>query len=253
MSDCKMEGVSTISGGVYEKMTVEGVGTCVGDVKAEEMRIGGVFKCMGAVETGLLESDGTVEFRSSIRAKKIVADGVFAAKGDGKIEADEIRSDGVFNCAGPIEAGLMETGGTATVRSNVRAKKLVVDGMLTAKAGKIEADEIICGGFITAGEVSADRIDADGVINAKEIVGDNIVIRSRMNKVVRFFAKKFSNVELIEATTVELHGVLAKSVSGRDIVIGKNCGIDAVDCSGTLRIDPSAQVGKITGEYTMQN
>ena len=36
MSDCSMEGVSKISGGVYDKMTSDGVGTCTGDLKAEE-------------------------------------------------------------------------------------------------------------------------------------------------------------------------------------------------------------------------
>jgi hypothetical protein len=254
MSDCRMEGVSKISGGVYERMTVDGVGTCTGNVKAEEMHISGVFKCLGDVETGLLESDGTATFQSNIRAKKMNVDGVVTVKGEGRIVADEIFSDGVFKCLGEVEVGLLESGGTATFHANIRAKKLVVDGVLTVKGdGRIEADEIVCGGVITAGEVSADRINADGIINAKEIVGDNIIIRSHMNKVLRFFAKKFSNVELIEATTIELYGVIAKSVSGKDIIIGKNCSIDTVDCSGTLAIDKSAQVGKITGEYTMKD
>lgn len=254
MNDCKMEGVCKISGGEFNKMSVDGVGTCTGDVKAEEMRIDGVFKCHGAVDAGLLESDGTAEFRSGIRAKKMNLDGVVNVKGEGRVNADEIFCNGVFTCQGEVEAGLLDIEGTTTIHSNIRAKKLVVDGVLTAKGkSKIESDEIVCGGVISAGEVSADIIDADGVIDATEIVGDKIVIKSRMNKVVRFFAKKFSHVELIEATTIELHGVIAKSVSGRDIVIGKNCGIDNVDCSGILFIDKSAQVGKITGEYTMQN
>ncbi|MEI6101516.1 MAG: hypothetical protein WCP73_06735 [Eubacteriales bacterium] len=230
MSDYNMEGVSKISGGVYDKMTIDGVGTCTGDVKAEEMHISGVFKCLGSVDVGLLESDGTAEFRSSIRAKKMMVEGVVTVKGEGTIKADELFCDGVFKCFGEVEAGLLDTDGTATFHSNIRAKKLVVDGVLTVRdKGRIEADEIICGGVITAGEVSADLINADGIINAKEIVGDKIIIKSHLNKVFRFFAKKFSNVELIEATTIELHGVVAKSVSGRDIIIGKNCGIDSID------------------------
>lgn len=253
MSDWSMDGVSKIGGGVFDKMTVDGVGTCTGDVKAEEIRISGVFKCLGAVETGLLQSDGTAEFRSSIRAKKMVTDGVLTVKGEGRIDADEIFCDGVVKSSGAVEAGLLDTDGTAEF-SSIRAKKLAVDGVLTAKGeGRIEADEIICGGVITASEVSADRINADGIINAKEIVGDSIIIRTGLNKFFLFFAKRFSHIELIEATTIELQAVVAKSVNGKDIVIGKNCSVDSIDCSGTLTIDKSAHVGKITGEYTMQN
>lgn len=223
MNDYNVEGVSKINGGVFGRMRVDGVGTCTDDVKADEMLINGVFKCLGAVEAGLLETEGTAEFRSNIRAKRLVVDGVLTVKADGKIKSEQITCNGVI-----------------TVRGN----------------GIIEADDIKCDGVITANEISADVIYADGVINAKEITGDKITIRSRnhtIDKIARFFWKRFSNVELIEATTIDLRGVIAKSVNGRDIVIGPGCSIDTLDCSGTLIIDKTAEVRNITGEYTKDN
>ena len=199
MIDNHMEGVCKIHGGEFGKLTVDGVGTCTDDIKAESIQINGVFKCVGAVETGLLQSDGTAEFMSNIRAKKIVIDGV------------------------------------ATVKNNA----------------KIEAEEVVCNGVIKAGEISADRINADGVINAKEIVGDNIVIQSCFGRIANFFVRKISNIELIEATTIKLCGVAAKSVNGKDISIGPHCRIDSIDCSGTLSIDKDSTVKTITGNYTM--
>ena len=201
MQDNHLDGVCKIHGGEFGKLTVDGVGTCTDDIKAESMLISGVFKCMGAIDTGLLQTDGTAEIRSSVRAKKIITDGIL------------------------------------TVRDGAR----------------IEADEIECDGIIRAGEVSADVIRAEGVINAKEIVGDRICIRSTAGRIARFFCKRFSNIELIEATTVEISGVTAKSVNGKDIIIGPQCQIDTVDCSGTLFIDKSSSVKTITGEYVRKS
>ncbi len=201
MHDYNMEGIGKINGGEFATVTVDGVGTCTDDLKAETMRI-----------------------------------------------------NGVFNCRGSLEAGFLQTDGTANVHSHIRAKKVVVEGMLTVRdEGKIEAEEIECDGVIKAGEISADVINAEGFINAREIVGDRIMIKSMNHKVVRFFTRRFSHIELIEATSIELQGVVAKAVNGQDIVIGPNCMIDSIDCSGTLTVHKSSSVKTMTGGYTMKN
>lgn len=201
MHDYNMEGIGKISGGEFGLVTVDGVGTCTDDMKAETMRINGVFKCQGSLEAGFLQTDGTANVFSNIRAKKLVVEGVLTVRGDGKIEAGEIECDGV----------------------------------------------------IKAGEISADIIHADGFINAREIVGDRIVIKSMTHKFVQFFTRRFSHIELIEATSIELHGVVAKTVNGQDVVIGPNCIIDNVDCSGTLTVHKNSCVKNMTGGYTMKN
>ncbi len=201
MADYRMEGICKIGGGEFGSMTVDGVGTCTGDIKAESIRINGVFKCQGAVEAGTIKSDGTADFDSNIRAGKINVDGVLNAKGD----------------------------------------------------AKIEAEEIVCNGVIRAEEISADMIRADGVINAKEITGDNISINSCAHLFAKFFLKRFSHIDLIEATRIELNGVVAKTVNGKDVRIGPSCEIENLDCSGTLFIDKKSNVKNLTGEYTMSN
>jgi cytoskeletal protein CcmA (bactofilin family) len=201
MYDYNMEGIGKINGGEFGTVTVDGVGTCTEDLKAETIRVNGVFKCRGT-----------------------------------------------------LEAGFMQTDGTAEVNAYIRAKKMVVEGMLTVRGeGKIEAGEIECEGMIKAGEISADIINADGFINAREIVGDRIVIRSHSNRIAQFFTKRFSHIELIEATNIEIHGVVAKAVNGQNIVIGPNCIIDSVDCSGTLTVHDSSSIKTMTGDYTMKN
>ncbi len=184
----------------------------------------------------------------------IKVEGVGNCSGD--IKADMLIIEGVFNCKGGLEVNMLDCEGVADFQSNIRAKKIVVEGVLNAKKdSKIEAEEIICEGVIkTGGEVSADIIQAEGYISADEIVGDKIFIDSDYHP--RLFSRMFrrwrSEVRLIEATNIELRGVSAASVNGKDIIIGPDCKIDSIDCSGTLSIDRSSQVGKITGEYTMR-
>ncbi len=182
----------------------------------------------------------------------MTVDGVSTCTDD--LKAENMRINGVFKCQGSLEAGFLQTDGTAEVNAHLRAKKLVVEGVLTVRGeGKIEAGEIECDGVIKAGEISADVIHADGFVNAHEIVGDRITIRSHTNRIAQFFTKRFSHIELIEATTIELHGVVAKTVNRQDIVIGPNCIIDNVDCSGTLTVHKSSSVKNTTSDYSIKN
>ncbi|WP_066645590.1 polymer-forming cytoskeletal protein [Christensenella timonensis] len=167
----------------------------------------------------------------------------------GDLEAESIEVDGTFKCEGNVKTGLFDCDGSAKLHGNLEAKKIDVDGLLSVKSGKIEAEEIDCDGLIdVGGEVSADIIQADGYIRAKEIVGDRVSIKSHMGRLVKVLNKK-SEIGMIEATTVDLEGVWANTVNGRDITIGPRCEIKTVDCNGTLYIDEKATVGEITGNF----
>lgn len=174
-------------------------------------------------------------------------DGVVTCTGD--IEAKSIKVDGVFKCHGKVTSDSFDCDGTAEFDFDITAKKIKVDGL--AKMERLEADEIHCNGMIDAQyEVSADLVDADGFINAKEIVGDHIRINSHRGKLMAILPGKRSKIDLIEATTIELRGVTAQTVNGKDIKIGPYCRIKNVDCSGTLFIDKKADIQSITGSYT---
>jgi len=181
---------------------------------------------------------------------KLDINGVCTVEGD--LKADTIKIDGVCSCNGNVEAERFECDGVLTINGNLRAGTIDIDGVVTVNGNKIEADRIDCDGVLSVdGEISADVIDADGKLNAKEIVGDRIRIKSYWKRgIVALLFKigekksmKFSVIDLIEGTTVELRGVRAKSVNSRDVTIGKNCRIDRVEASGELFIHPSAKTG----------
>jgi cytoskeletal protein CcmA (bactofilin family) len=178
------------------------------------------------------------------------------AKCTGEMKADTLDIDGMFTCRGDITAGVLDCDGMATVTGNIHAQSISIEGMLTIKGGtRLESGSIKCEGMIKIdGEVSADNIDAEGFIMAGEIVGDSIRIRSFPHRSLFFlFRPSRSRISLIEATEVDLRGVVADTVNGKDVRIGPGCRIENLDCSGTLTIHAGARVGRITGEYRQGN
>lgn len=174
----------------------------------------------------------------------------------GNLVAQVIEINGILNCDKNTETGSFDCDGVANVKGNLRADTIEVDGYMNigrkSTNSKLEANEIRCRGVITClgtGEINADLIDAEGYINASEIVGEKVIIRSQTSILMKWLANKWSKVDMIEATTIELSEVTAKVVNGHNIDIGENCVIDKLDCSGRLKIHPTATVKEITGDH----
>lgn len=177
------------------------------------------------------------------------------AKCTGDLTAKDIRVNGTFACDGSITANSISCGGTMRCDSGISVGKLDINGTFRVKQGAdIEAETISCNGTLhTEGQISADFLKARGQVTAHEIVGDHIVIRTKTFLLLRAFSWEKSKIDLIEATTIELSGVVAKSVNGSNITIGPNCQIDTLDCNGELSIHPSSEVSHITGEYSRRD
>ena len=190
--------------------------------------------------------DGISNFRGG-EFDELFIEGICNCSSD--ITASKISIEGIFNCNGNLNADKFSCEGTSQIKGNIRANEIDVSGVAEIK-GRVEADKIMCEGVIRVdGEISADLVQARGAIVAHEILGDKVVIRSEVRSFLRRFLHKYERVNFVEATTVELHRVNAKTVNGHDIYIGHKCKIDRIDCDGTLFIDPTAEVTEIVGEY----
>jgi cytoskeletal protein CcmA (bactofilin family) len=177
-------------------------------------------------------------------------DGMGKCTGD--LSAETVSIDGMFRCSGKLTAKKLHCDGMATFFGDIKAENVEIDGMITvAGESRMEAAEIVCDGYIKlGGEISADVIKADGYISAREITGDNIYIHSRGHRFFGLFHRPHSHIELIEATTVELRGVVAQTVNGRDVTINSGCTIENLDCSGTLYISSGSRVRNISGNFS---
>jgi cytoskeletal protein CcmA (bactofilin family) len=175
-------------------------------------------------------------------------EGICNSRGSIKV-TEKLDVEGIFNCSNDVEANKFICEGTANIKGNMRVREADIEGVVKVD-GRLEADRINCEGVIrVTEEISADLVEARGAVLAREVVGEKVVIRCETNRFWRKFLPGNDELDLIEATTIELRRVHAKVINGHDIRIGHKCRIGHVDCSGTLYIDPTAEVGEITGEY----
>ena len=215
------------------------------------------FSGVGSTKDGKINGVGTIQ---GGKYDTLKIDGVVTIEGD--IEAEILNIDGVCSCNGNLTAKVLDCDGVLTVNGNIRAGKANIDGVVTVEGSKVEADRIDCDGVLSVeGEISADIIEADGKLNAREVVGDHIIIKSYWRTGIRrVFLKfgekieekinknnkvKYSEIGLIEGTSVELRGVHAKSVSGHDVDIGKGCEIESVSATGELHVHPTAKIAEV--------
>ena len=204
MAVTKIKGVSSLGGGKYEELVIDGVVTANGDLEVESLDVDGVVNINGKVDSkSFVKVDGVVTLNDKLRAKTVDVDGVVTIHGN--VEADEVKIDGVVNAKG---------------------------------------------------QVSADLVESHGVFSAEEVVGDKVIIHcEKRNKHIhnlfgfgRKERKDLPKIGTIEATEIDVDGIRADNLNGQNIVIGPECVVENVDCTGRLAIAPDAVVKNINGQ-----
>ena len=217
MQDIKIEGIGKMGAGEYGDIKTDGSGSCEGSLKSVVLKVDGALKVSGSIEAEVLSIDGKL-------------------KAEGDIIAAEIDCDGMAKIEGGVRAKIIDSDGAFTVLNNVNADRIDCNGMID----------------VPHGTVSADVIRVDGCIFAREIVGDDVRIKMSVSPLIKpFFAKNAPELEVLEATKIDIKGVKAKSVAGEDIVIGSRCEIEKLHCTGTLKLHEDSKIGEITGNYTL--
>lgn len=266
MNNVEIDAIGSFAPGEYDTVEINGVGKCAGACTAQRLEVNGTLKCGGAVQAEEAEINGTLSCTDSLEARQMEVNGAVRVTGTARVE--DLEVDGAVTVEGEtLECGRLEVDGAVKVTGSLTARTIEVDGAITAR-GDISADEIeVDGALKTDGQVSADKVHVDGRISASEVVGDEVIIWNRQQNsgftvtvgrstVIRMGhtgcgGTTSSKLGLIEATTVALACVEADTVNGTDVTIGPGCVIGHLDCNGILRLDPSARVGEITGEYTL--
>ncbi len=265
--------INAVAGGIFDpgeygNVEINGIARCTGSFSAEDLEINGVLKAQGAVRCDEGEINGSMECAGRLDAGEMEICGAVLAAGDAGIETLEV--DGALTVTGKLECSSVTCDGAIKVSEDMTAATIEVDGALNVKGG-VFADTIEVDGVLNAGgQVSADKVHVEGVIAAAEVVGDEVVIWQQgraftgLGITITKGDKKISvgsdsgrreqrtsTIGLIEATTIVLEMVNVQTVNGTDVTIGPGCVIENLDCNGVLRIDPSAQVHNITGDYTI--
>ena len=225
MQDIMICGKGKIIEGNYGSIQVNGFASCNSSLQAETIAVCGNLHCRGSVSLQTLECNGFTVC-------------------DGTLETENIIVHGSLHCRGSVDTQTLECSGSAHFSDRMCVKHMTISGTVVVKGDLKDVREVICSGKLhVSATVSADQINVDGQLDAEQVEGKHIRIDSTY-KISR------SKIKRLQGDSLELAGVHAKEVCGKDIVIGPACVIDHVDCSGTLKIDQDACVKSVTGCYT---
>lgn len=248
----KIAGTGCVGAGEYDKIEIYGCGNSEGFIRCKEFDCAGAFSGNSDIECeGEISVSGSFSNSGAVKAKVFDVSG--SAK-NGSIYADEIEVSGTFTVNGDcISSKEAEISGALKVEGNLKAAKIEVDGGLKIK-GDVEAENaeinggISCGGLINAEELYI------GISNirdskAESIGGSKITVENNgRNRFFGFFSgrkKNFFNVsESIEGDEINIEYTRAKTVSGRNVVIGDFCEIDLVQYTENAEISTKARVKK---------
>jgi len=167
----KIHGVTSVGGGKYDELKVDGVITVNGDLEAQSISVDGVVTVNGKMESkSSIEIDGVTTVNGSMRAQYVDVDGVVSINDN--VEADHVKIDGVVSSKAQISADLVEGRGVISAVEIVGEKVIL---HCEAKHGHLF-------GFIKkekkmpkVGTIEATEIDVDG-IRVDNVNGHNIVI-----------------------------------------------------------------------------
>lgn len=232
-ADVKINGDGSLSGGVYGAVTINGAGTVNGDIDCIDYRINGAGTHHGRLLAQSITVNGTGTFNGEIQASAMTVNG------------DTSVRDG----AG---IGQLTITGNASFGGSIAAHDVVVRGFLKT-AGDCESETFASeGAFTVTGLLNAGTVDIKlyGPCTAREIGGETITVRqpgsgfSSFTQLFTFWAEKRLTADSIEGDDVSLELTNAKTVRGRNVLIGEGCRVDLVEYSGTYSVAPGASVGE---------
>ena len=226
-------GSGKISSGVYESVRIIGAGKIDGDVEAKT-----------------ISTAGSCEIEGSAKAEKLRTAG--ACEVTGSITAGEMKTAGDCSVEGDVKADLFKCAGSQRIGGWLSAKYVGIAGV--CRIGEdVEADKFIFkGSFRIAGLLSADEIDIclRGKCRVREIGGERISVRRKIGgwfteiikPTIHAPGPRILETELIEEDEILLEWTMAKTVRGKQVVIGEGCEIERVEYCESLEVDESAKV-----------
>lgn len=185
-----------------------------------------------------------------------------------KATINNLDIEGLFKCKATIDVDKLKIEGAARVFRDIKAKHVVIDGILKLRRAKIKSQKIICDGIIVCNkEISADEIHIDGVCSVANMYGDKITIKNKksglqqskiptsiMPLVNLYFGRKlslnYSPVDTIECTSLTASGLKSNIIRAHDVSLSENCIVNKLYCDGDINIDDSCKVGKIISKNT---
>jgi cytoskeletal protein CcmA (bactofilin family) len=228
-SNVSISGAGTVGGGVYNKVSISGAGKVNGDLEAEQVKISGAGKINGNVKAKTFSASGSFKVEADVDASELKCSG--AGKILGKAKADNFKASGSV-AIGSVQAKQFKVSGSCRVEGDVEAERFRADG------------SFLIDGLLNADQVEVTLYDDS---KAREIGGTQITIvraTPRGGRTGFGWGSRSATLETdsVEGDDIYLEGTRADVVRGKQVKIGPGCRVKTVEYSGSLQIDPDAQV-----------
>lgn len=176
MAVTRFHGVTTLSGGEYDELEINGVITGNGDMKGRTISVDGVVTINGKLEAEeSIRLNGVDTLNQSLRAKDISIDGVCTIGGN--VEADHVLCKGVLTCKGQISADLIEGNGALSIKEMV-GEKVIIRCKGKKHGWFAKKRELSKINTIEATEIDVDGIQCQNLNGENVTIGPNCVIEN---------------------------------------------------------------------------
>ncbi|WP_416326257.1 hypothetical protein [[Eubacterium] hominis] len=109
-NNISIEAIGSVSEGCYHKVTIEGVGKILGDIKFDKLEVEGTCKALGNLEGNVMDVEGVFTGKGDVKVKRLDVEGVMKTEKQ-KIYADEIVIEGILNNDDEVNADRIEVEG----------------------------------------------------------------------------------------------------------------------------------------------
>lgn len=127
MSQMKIDGMGSITGGTYDEIKINGAGKVTDDVEFDSLKIDGACKALGSLVGKEIKINGELKAEKDIRVKQVKINGSVKSE-EGKIYADEIWVDGVLVNDGEVNADTIKIDGRVSL-NDVYGDKIYMNPM----------------------------------------------------------------------------------------------------------------------------
>ena len=235
LNDLKFDGSGSSSGGTFGQIKINGSGRILGDLTCQTFKINGSGHIQGSLDTDDGKINGTATIEGKVKARQFKINGTCQVK-DG-ISGDDLAISGSATF-GSIDVRQVRISGTAKVSGDCSTDHFRSEGTFEI-GGLLNSDDIdihLYHSKSKAREIGGSRIrvtlgTADGfnVLKAIFSLGINPTLLE---------------CDLIEGDDIQLENTHARTVRGRNVVIGKGCSIGLVEYSSSLTRSGDAKIGE---------
>jgi cytoskeletal protein CcmA (bactofilin family) len=233
--DLTMNGSGSSSGGMFQKVKINGDATISNDLDCIELRVNGTNRIMGNVIAKHIKVNGMSVIEGSVDSETLNINGQIDIGGD--LSVRQLKIHGKSDIGGNLTGDRLEVGGEITVQMDCEAETFNAKGAFTI------------GGLLNAGNI---EIHLYGPCKVREIGGETIQIKSTgfgfsIQKIIQSLFPNFEKrltVDTIEGDDIYLENTTAKYVRGNRVTIGPGCEITSIEYKDHFEQDKGAKIGE---------